>query len=61
MRIIIFCCLLCLPGCVREITVPTPVCPVGVIYLTENDRQVISDMLVDEILANNLFCEELKK
>lgn len=42
-------------GCAKTTTVP--VCPFGAIYLTENDVVVISDLLVDEILAYNEFCD----
>ena len=42
-------------GCTKATTVP--VCPFGAIYLTENDVVVISDLLVDEILAYNEFCD----
>ena len=57
--ILLFCSLLVLGGCVRTVEIPSPTCPVGIMYLTEQDCQSISDMLVDEILAYNLFCERI--
>ena len=61
MRFVILCLSFCLAACVRTVEVPSPTCPVGIMYLTENDRQTISDMLVEEILAYNLFCERIGK
>lgn len=48
-----------LGGCVRPEIVPR--CPFGVMYLTENDINVISDLLASEILEHNLYCEGLNE
>ena len=59
-RIILFVLLLLTCGCTRTVEIQVPVCPF-LFYLTENDRQVISDMLVDEILAHNIYFEKIGK
>lgn len=46
--------LLC--GCVRKESELIR-CPIGIMYITENDKETISDLLVDEILEYNIYCE----